>query len=84
MASRRPSTRANPHRLPVTPVSDPEKIIKRGRDLQRQNSRAARGVSSRKILCVSCLLFIVVHVILSDNILRSYCLNDKNLTNTLI
>ena len=26
------------------------------------------------------LVFIVVHVILSDTILRSYCLNDKNLT----
>ena len=33
-------------------------------------------VSQRKVLCV----FIVVHVILSDNILRSYCLNDKNIT----
>ena len=32
-------------------------------------------------LCVYCLLwFIVVHVILSDKILISYCLNDKNLT----
>ena len=34
-----------------------------------------------KILCVSCLLcFIAVHVILSNKILRSYCLNDKNIT----
>ena len=32
-------------------------------------------------ICVYCLLLlIVVHVILSDKILRSYCLNDKNLT----
>ena len=32
-------------------------------------------------ICVYCLLWlIVVHVILSDKILRSYCLNDKNLT----
>ena len=27
------------------------------------------------------LVIIVVHVILSDKILRSYCLNDKNLAN---
>ena len=26
------------------------------------------------------LVIIVLHVILSDKILRSYCLNDKNLT----
>ena len=26
------------------------------------------------------LVIIVVHIILSDKILRSYCLNDKNLT----
>ena len=32
-------------------------------------------------LCVYCLFWlIVVHVILSDNILISYCLNDKNIT----
>ena len=31
-------------------------------------------------LCLLSLLFIVVHVILLDKILRSYCLNDKNLT----
>ena len=32
-------------------------------------------------ICVYCLLrLIVVHVILTDKILRSYCLNDKNLT----
>ena len=33
-----------------------------------------------KSLCLLSLVFIVVHVILSDKILRSYCLNDKNLT----
>ena len=31
-------------------------------------------------LCPLSLVLIVVHVILSDKILRSYCLNDKNLT----
>ena len=31
-------------------------------------------------LCPLSLMFIVVHVSLSDKILRSYCLNDKNLT----
>ena len=29
-----------------------------------------------KSLCLLSLVIIVVHVILSDNILRSYCLND--------
>ena len=33
-----------------------------------------------KILCLLSLVFIGVHVILSDKILRSHCLNDKNLT----
>ena len=33
-----------------------------------------------KIMCLLSLVFIVVHVILSDKILRSYCLNDKNIT----
>ena len=37
-------------------------------------------VSLRKILCLLPLVIIVVHVILLDKILRSYCLNDKNLT----
>ena len=46
MASRRPSTKANPQRPPVAPVSNPEKIIRRGRDLQRQTSRVARGATS--------------------------------------
>ena len=31
-------------------------------------------------LCLLSLVFIAVHVILSDKILISYCLNDKNLT----
>ena len=31
-------------------------------------------------LCLLSLVFVYVHVILSDKILRSYCLNDKNLT----
>ena len=33
-----------------------------------------------KSLCLLSLVIIVLHVILSDKILRSYCLNDKNLT----
>ena len=31
-------------------------------------------------LCLLSLVIIVVHVILSDKILRSYCFNDKNIT----
>ena len=31
-------------------------------------------------LCLLSLVIIFVHVILSDKILRSYCLNDKNIT----
>ena len=31
-------------------------------------------------LCLLSLVFIVVHFILLDKILRPYCLNDKNLT----
>ena len=46
MALRRPSTRANPQRPLVTPVSDPEKIIRRGRDSQRQTSRYSSGSTS--------------------------------------
>ena len=39
-------------------------------------------VSLRKnYLCLLSLVIISMHAILSDNILRSYCLNDKNLTN---
>ena len=41
-------------------------------------------VSPRKILCLLSLVFIAMHVILSDKILRSYCLNDKNLTETTL
>ena len=33
-----------------------------------------------KSLCLLSPVIIVVHVILSDKILRSYCLNDENLT----
>ena len=33
-----------------------------------------------KSLCLLSLVIIAVHVILSDKILRSYCLNDKNIT----
>ena len=33
-----------------------------------------------KYFCFLSLVIIVVHVNLSDKILRSYCLNDKNLT----
>ena len=42
MALRRAHTKANQERPPATPVADPEKIIKRGRSLQRQTSRVAR------------------------------------------
>ena len=38
-------------------------------------------VSPRKnSLCLLSLVFIAVPVLLSDKVLRSYCLNDKNLT----
>ena len=33
-----------------------------------------------KYLCLLYLVIIVVHVILSNKILKSYCLNDKNIT----
>ena len=33
-----------------------------------------------KYLCLLYIVIIVVHVVLSDKILRSYCLNDKRLT----
>ena len=46
MASRRPSTRANPQGPPATPVSNPEEILRRARASLRQNSRAARGGTS--------------------------------------
>ena len=38
------------------------------------------GFPKENSLCLLSLVFIAMHVILSDNILRSYCLNDKNLT----
>ena len=42
MASRRAHTRENQERPLATPVADPEKIMRRGRALQRKTSRAAR------------------------------------------
>ena len=33
-----------------------------------------------KSFCILSLVIIAVHVVLSDKILRSYCLNDKNIT----
>ena len=33
-----------------------------------------------KSVCLLSLVIFVVHVILSNKILRSYCLNDKNIT----
>ena len=33
-----------------------------------------------KSLCLLSLVIFTMHAILSDKILRSYCLNDKNLT----
>ena len=38
------------------------------------------GIPEENSLCLLSLVIIVVNVILSDKILRSYCLNDKNLT----
>ena len=38
------------------------------------------GFPEENYLCLLSLMFIAVHVILSDNILRSSCLNDKNIT----
>ena len=46
MASRIPSTRSNPKGPPITPVSDPEEILRRARASPRQTSRAARGAKS--------------------------------------
>ena len=40
------------------------------------------GFPEENSLCLLSLVFIAVHVILSDKILRSYCLNDKSLTTT--
>ena len=38
------------------------------------------GFLKENSLCLLSLVIIVVHVILSNKILRSYCLNDKNIT----
>ena len=38
------------------------------------------GFPKENYLCLLSLVIIVGHVILLDKILRSYCLNDKNLT----
>ena len=38
------------------------------------------GFPEENSLCLLSLVFIFVHVILLDKILRSYCLSDKNLT----
>ena len=46
MASRRPSTRENPQGPQVTPVLDPEEIIRRSRASLRHTSRGARGATS--------------------------------------
>ena len=45
MALRRPNTRANPQGPPVTPVSDPEEILRRARVSLRHTSRAVRGAT---------------------------------------
>ena len=41
------------------------------------------GFPEENLLCLLSLVIIVVHVFLSDKILRSYCLNDKNITQLL-
>ena len=46
MASRRPSTRANPQGPPVTHVSDPEEILRRARDSLRKTSSAVKEATS--------------------------------------
>ena len=56
MSSIIPSTRENPHRSLVTPVSYPEKIIRRGMASQIQNSSATRGDTSS----ISRGIFVVV------------------------
>ena len=38
------------------------------------------GFPKENSLCLLSRVIIVVHVNLSDKILRSYCLNDKNIT----
>ena len=46
MASRRPSTKANPKGPPATPISDPEEILRKSRALLRQTSSAAQNATS--------------------------------------
>ena len=46
MASRRPSTRANPKGPPAAPVLDPEEILRKTRDLLRQTSSVAQNATS--------------------------------------
>ena len=38
------------------------------------------GFPEENSLCLLSLVFIAVHVIFLEKILKSYCLNDKNLT----
>ena len=38
------------------------------------------GFPEENSLCLLSLVIIDMHVILSNNILRSYCVNDKNIT----
>ena len=46
MASRIPSTKANPQGPPATPVSDPEQILRKARALLRQTSNTAQKDTS--------------------------------------
>ena len=55
MASRRPSTRANPKGPPATPVSNLEEILRRDRDSLRYTNSAAKEASlgiSRNIYAI--------------------------------
>ena len=45
MGSRRPSTRENPQGPPITPISDPEEILRGARVSLRQTSRDTLGIS---------------------------------------
>jgi hypothetical protein len=57
VAPRRAHTRANQERALVAPVPDPEKIIRRGKDLQRQTSGSTResntGISTNTSYVIS-------------------------------
>ena len=57
MASRRPSTRANPKGPPATPVSDPEEILRKARALLRQISSVAQKATSS----ISRNLYVVIY-----------------------